>query len=191
MNIGLYFGSFNPIHIGHLIVGSFIANNENVDQVWFIVSPQNPFKESGSLLNEYHRLHLVQMAIEDDPLLRASDIEFRLPKPSYTIDTLQYLSEKYPQHSFSIIIGSDSYENLDKWKNASIIKRDYFTYVYQRPGSTNKATGEKNIKFIKAPLLEISATYLRKTIKEGKSIRYLVPEKVREEIERNNYYKNS
>jgi nicotinate-nucleotide adenylyltransferase len=188
MNIGLYFGSFNPIHIGHLIIGSFIANNENVDQVWFIVSPQNPFKSAGSLLNEYHRLHLVQLAIEGDPLLRASDIEFKLPRPSYTIDTLQYLTEKYPQHTFSIIIGSDSYENLHKWKNAKVILRDYPIYVYQRPGFEQEQPKEKNVSFLKAPLLDISATAIRKAIKEGKSIRYLVPEKVREEIERNNYY---
>jgi nicotinate-nucleotide adenylyltransferase len=188
MNIGLYFGSFNPIHIGHLIIGSFIANNQKVDQVWFVVSPQNPFKSSGSLLNEYHRLHLVQLAIEGDPLLRASDIEFKLPRPSYTIDTLQYLAERYPQHTFSIIIGSDSYENLHKWKNAEVILRDYPIYVYQRPRFEQEQTKEKNVSFLKAPLLDISATAIRKAIKEGKSIRYLVPEKVREEIERNNYY---
>jgi nicotinate-nucleotide adenylyltransferase len=189
MNIGLYFGSFNPIHIGHLIIGSFIANNEEVDQVWFVVSPQNPFKTSATLLNEYHRLHLVQLAIEGDPLLRASDIEFKLPRPSYTIDTLVYLSEKYPQHTFSVIIGSDSYQNLPKWKNTEIILRDYSIYVYQRPAFEQKQAKEKNVRFLTAPLLDISATFIRKAVQEGKSIRYLVPEKVREEIERNNYYK--
>jgi nicotinate-nucleotide adenylyltransferase len=189
MNIGLYFGSFNPIHIGHLIIGSFIANNEEVDQVWFVVSPQNPFKTSAMLLNEYHRLHLVQLAIEGDPLLRASDIEFKLPRPSYTIDTLVYLSEKYPQHTFSVIIGSDSYQNLPKWKNTEIILRDYSIYVYQRPAFEQKQAKEKNVRFLTAPLLDISATSIRKAVQEGKSIRYLVPEKVREEIERNNYYK--
>jgi nicotinate-nucleotide adenylyltransferase len=189
MNIGLYFGSFNPIHIGHLIIGSFIANTEEVDQVWFVVSPQNPFKTSATLLNEYHRLHLVQLAIEGDPLLRASDIEFKLPRPSYTIDTLVYLSEKYPQHTFSVIIGSDSYQNLPKWKNTEIILRDYSIYVYQRPAFEQKQAKEKNVRFLTAPLLDISATFIRKAVQEGKSIRYLVPEKVREEIERNNYYK--
>jgi nicotinate-nucleotide adenylyltransferase len=189
MNIGLYFGSFNPIHIGHLIIGSFIANNEEVDQVWFVVSPQNPFKTSATLLNEYHRLHLVQLAIEGDPLLRASDIEFKLPRPSYTIDTLVYLSEKYPQHTFSVIIGSDSYQNLPKWKNTEIILTDYSIYVYQRPAFEQKQAKEKNVRFLTAPLLDISATFIRKAVQEGKSIRYLVPEKVREEIERNNYYK--
>jgi nicotinate-nucleotide adenylyltransferase len=189
MNIGLYFGSFNPIHIGHLIIGSFIANTEEVDQVWFVVSPQNPFKTSATLLNEYHRLHLVQLAIEGDPLLRASDIEFKLPRPSYTIDTLVYLSEKYPQHTFSVIIGSDSYQNLPKWKNTEIILRDYSIYVYQRPAFEQKQAKEKNVRFLTAPLLDISATSIRKAVQEGKSIRYLVPEKVREEIERNNYYK--
>lgn len=123
MKIGLYFGSFNPIHTGHLIIASFIANNTKVEQVWLVVSPHNPLKNSTSLLNEYHRLHLVQLAVEDDPLLKWSDIEFRLPRPSYTVDTLAYLSEKYPKHEFSIIIGSDSYMNLHKWKNADVIKR--------------------------------------------------------------------
>jgi nicotinate-nucleotide adenylyltransferase len=189
MNIGLYFGSFNPIHIGHLIIGSFIANNEKIDQVWFVVSPQNPFKTSATLLNEYHRLHLVQLAIEGDPLLRASDIEFKLPRPSYTIDTLVYLSEKYPQHTFSVIIGSDSYQNLPKWKNTEIILRDYSIYVYQRPAFEQKQAKEKNVRFLTAPFLDISATSIRKAVQEGKSIRYLVPEKVREEIERHSYYK--
>jgi len=191
MKIGLYFGSFNPIHIGHLIIASFIANHTDIEQIWLIVSPHNPFKTSNTLLNEYHRLHLVKLAVEDDDQLKASDIEFKLPRPSYTIDTLTYLSEKYPQHQFSIIIGSDSYGNLHKWKNAELIIRDYPIYVYERPGYETDKNGyiSDNITFLKAPLLDISATEIRKAIQQGRSIRYLVSDKVRAEIERNNYYK--
>ena len=114
MNIGLYFGSFNPIHIGHLIIGNHVANHADIQQVWFVVSPQNPLKPSGVLLNEYHRLHLVQLAVEGNSQLKAVDFEFKLPRPSYTIDTLTYLTEKYPQHQFSIIMGSDSFQNLPR-----------------------------------------------------------------------------
>ena len=117
MKIGLYFGSFNPIHIGHLIIANHIVNNTDLDKLWFVISPQNPFKNSTSLLNEYHRLHMVNAAIDGETRLRASNVEFKLPKPSYTIDTLTYLNEKYPQHEFSIIMGSDGFKNLDKWKN--------------------------------------------------------------------------
>ena len=117
MKIGLYFGSFNPVHVGHLIIANYIANHTNVEQVWLVVSPQNPLKQSNSLLNEYHRLALVNTALEGETKIRASDIEFRLPKPSYTVDTLAYLHEKYPDYDFVIIMGSDSYQNLHKWKN--------------------------------------------------------------------------
>jgi nicotinate-nucleotide adenylyltransferase len=188
MKIGLYFGSFNPIHIGHLIIANFVANNTDLERVWLVVSPQNPLKNSSSLLNEYHRLHLVQLALEDDPLLKWSDIEFRLPRPSYTIDTVTYLSNKYPQHQFSIIIGSDSYLNLNKWKNADILKTQYPIYVYTRPGflTTHEAT---EVNLVDAPLLDISSTQIRETIKRGKSVRYMVPNKVLDEIVRNNYYR--
>src|SRR5215208_2842527 len=117
MKVGLYFGSFNPIHNGHLIIASFIIQNTSLDQVWFVISPQNPLKKSTALLNEYHRLYLVQVSIENEPALKASDIEFRLPRPSYTINTLTYLTEKFPMHTFSVIMGSDSFQNLQEWKN--------------------------------------------------------------------------
>ena len=188
MKIGLYFGSFNPIHTGHCIIASHICDNTEIDQVWFVVSPQNPFKPSGSLLNEYHRLHLVNLAIDQDNRLMASDIEFRLPKPSYTVDTLTYLKEKYPSGDFSIIIGSDSYLNLHKWKNADLIMSNYELYVYPRPGFDviDKLPG--NIRLVKAPLLDISSTEIRAAVKAKKSIRYLVPDKVKEEIEKTGYY---
>lgn len=188
MQIGLYFGSFNPIHHGHLIIASHIAQYTELKQVWFVVSPQNPFKPSGSLLNEYHRLHMVRQAIEGDIYLRASDIEFHLPKPSYTVHTLAYLSEKYPQHQFTVIMGSDSYQNLPRWKNAGTIIQNYPIVIYKRPGfEVEPGTG--NITILDAPLLELSSTRIRAMIKEGKSIRYMVPEEVEQEIERNGYYR--
>lgn len=189
MNIGLYFGSFNPIHTGHLIIASHVANTDLVLQVWFVVSPQNPFKPAAGLLNEYDRLHLVNLAIGDDTRLRASDVEFKLPRPSYTIDTLTYLAEKYPQHHFSIIMGSDGFQNLPKWKNAELIMRDYPILVYNRPGfSVTDSFGAK-LTILDAPLLNISATHIRNNIRDGKSIRFLVPEAVAEEILRAGFYK--
>src|SRR6476469_5463485 len=189
MKIGLYFGSFNPIHIGHLIVGNHVANHTDMQQVWYVVSPQNPLKPSAGLLNEYHRLHLVRLAIEEEPKLKASDVEFKLPRPSYTIDTLTYLREKYPQHQFSIIIGSDSFQNLPKWKNFDLLIKEYPFIIYKRPGFEINDTWNAGVTILDAPMLDISATAIRNNIREGKSIRYLVEEKVREEIEGNNYYK--
>lgn len=189
MNIGLYFGSFNPVHTGHLIIASHVVNQTAVQQVWLVVSPQNPFKTSAGLLNEYDRLHLVNLAIDDETRIKASDVEFRLPRPSYTIDTLTYLREKYPQHQFSIIMGSDGFQNLPKWKNAELLIREYPIIVYKRPGFDITDTWNAQVQILDAPMLDISATLIRNNLKEGKSIRYLVPEKVREEIERNNYYK--
>ena len=190
MRVGLYFGSFNPIHHGHLLIASYVLQHTSLQQIWFVVSPQNPLKPATSLLNEYHRLYLVQLAIEGDTRFKASDIEFKLPKPSYTIDTLTYLHEKYPNNEFSIIMGSDSFQNLPKWKNAGYLLSHYSIYVYKRPGNETLPiyAGAKDIHELDAPLLPISSTYVRKNIKDGKSIRYLVPESVRAEIERNSYY---
>lgn len=190
MNIGLYFGSFNPIHHGHLIIANHILNNAPLDQVWFVVSPQNPLKPATGLLNEYHRLFLVQLSVEHESKLKASDIEFRLPKPSYTVDTLAYLKEKYPQHIFSVIMGSDSFQNLSRWKNYEHILQNYPVYVYKRPGfEVADVPAGSQVITMNAPLLEISATHIRKALKDGKSIRYLVPDKVLDEIERNGYYR--
>jgi nicotinate-nucleotide adenylyltransferase len=190
MKIGLYFGSFNPIHIGHLIIANHVAQETDLQQVWFVISPQNPFKVNHTLLNEYHRLHLVRLAIADEKNLKATDIEFRLPKPSYTVTTLQYLEEKYPEHEFAIIMGSDSLQNLNKWKNAEVIMSRYPIYVYKRPGFEIREDLPINKKVLKAPLLEISSTHIREMIRSGKSIRYLVPDAVKEEIENNHYYKS-
>lgn len=190
MKIGLYFGSFNPVHVAHLIIANHILNETDMDKIWFVLSPQNPFKSQSNLLNEYHRLHLVKVATENDNRIKASDIEFNLPKPSYTITTLTYLKEKNPEHEFCIIMGSDSFQNFHKWKNNEVIVKEYDIYVYMRPEF--KITNHVNAKLhiVDAPLLQLSATQIRQNVKEGKSIRYLVPENVREEIEKGGYYKN-
>lgn len=191
LHVGLFFGSFNPIHHGHLILANFYLQHTELDQVWFVVSPQNPLKHSASLLNEYHRLHLVRLAIKDEPGLKVSDIEFRLPRPSYTIDTLTYLQEKYPQHKFSVILGSDSYQNLPKWKNYRQILENYPLYVYLRPGHpVTNHNGFPSPLVLKAPLLEISSSYIRECIQKNFSIKYLVPDIIKNEIESNGYYKN-
>jgi len=156
----------------------------------FVVSPQNPFKQSNSLLNETYRLQLVRLAVEQDNRIKVSDVEFSMPRPSYTIDTLTYLKEKNPDDSFSIIMGSDSFQNLDKWKNYKMITEAHTIYVYKRNGFEIENTHGANIIELNAPLLQISATHIRELIKAGKSIRYLVPEIVREEIETRRFYKN-
>lgn len=189
MKIGLYFGSFNPVHIAHLIIASHVLNETGIEKVWFVISPQNPFKEESNLLNEYHRLHLVRVATEDDNRIKASDIEFSLPKPSYTVTTLAYLSEKYPEHEFSIIMGSDSFQNLAKWKNYEVIVKNHRIYVYKRPGFEIENHIGAMLTILDAPLLQLSATQIRRNIGEGKSIRYMVPDKVLDEIERSNYYR--
>ena len=191
MRIGLYFGSFNPIHIGHLIIANHILNETDLQKIWFVVSPQNPFKPSSTLLNEYDRLHLVQIAIEKDDRLKASEIEFSLPKPSYTSHTLAYLSEKYPTHQFRIIMGSDSFQNLGKWKNADFIISNYPIIIYRRPGFEVPENKGAKVTIMNAPLLEISATFIRECILQNKSIRYLVPTSVEEEIERSSFYKKT
>jgi nicotinate-nucleotide adenylyltransferase len=189
MKVGLYFGSFNPIHVGHLIIANHILNATNVQKIWFIVSPQNPLKKSNTLLNEYDRLHLAKLAVDNDNRISVSDIEFKLPRPSYTIDTLTYLKERHPENEFAVIMGSDSYQNLNKWKNFELIIKDYPIYVYKRPGFEINSDYSIAPVILEAPLLQISATEIRNLIKEGKSIRYMVPEKVREEIGQNRYYK--
>jgi nicotinate-nucleotide adenylyltransferase len=189
MKIGLYFGSFNPIHHGHLIIANHVVQSTELDKVWFVVSPQNPLKPAAGLLNEYHRLFLIKVAIDGEKNLRVSDIEFKLPKPSYTIDTLTYIKEKYPQYEFSIIMGSDSYQNLPKWKNYTQLLKTTEFYIYVRAGFENiPAYDHARAHILEAPLLQISATHIRNILKEGKSIRYLVPDPVKEEIERNRYY---
>lgn len=191
MDIGLYFGSFNPIHTGHLIIAQHFLNETALKQVWFVVTPQNPFKHSATLLNEYHRLHLVRLGIDDNPGLKASDAEFHLPKPSYTSVTLAYLEEKFPQNRFSILMGSDSYRNLPNWHNSGFILENYPIYVYERPGFpvNEPVANGAGTTIVKAPYLDISASHIRQLLAEKKPITYLVPRAVEEEIETNHYYK--
>lgn len=190
MKIGLYFGSFNPVHTGHLIIATHVVNETDLNQVWLVVSPQNPFKQTASLLNEYQRLHLIKSAIDGENNLRASSVEFNLPKPSYTVDTLTYLKEKFPEHEFFIVMGSDGFQNLHKWKNFEVIVANYSIYIYKRQGFEITDTYGAKVMIMDAPLLEISSTRIRKLIKEKKSIRFLVPDVVKEEIELAGYYKS-
>lgn len=198
MNIGLLFGSFNPIHIGHLIIANVMAENADLKKVWLVVSPQNPFKPSRGLLHEFDRYDMVKAAIADNYKLEVTDIEFHLPRPSYTIDTLTHLSERNPGKNFRVIIGEDNLVNFEKWKNYEQILDQYGLYVYPRlagsvgqsPGVTNSdLKRHPNVKMVEAPLLDISATYIRNCIKNNKSIRYLVPEVVEELIRSKNFYR--
>jgi nicotinate-nucleotide adenylyltransferase len=189
MRIGLYFGSFNPVHTGHLIIANHLLNSTELEKIWFVVSPQNPFKVNATLLNEYDRLHLLKLATEDDNRIKVADIEFSLPRPSYTSVTLAHLQEKYPDYQFSIIMGGDSFQNFHKWKNVESIIKNYPVFVYNRPGFEISNHVNAKLTVVDAPLLEISATQIRSLIKDGKSIRYMVPDKVREEIEKGGYYK--
>lgn len=188
--IGLFFGSFNPVHTGHMVIANYMATQTELDEVWLVVSPQNPFKKSNSLADQYSRLHLVKMAIGDTPKLRASDVEFKLPKPSYTIDTLAFLKEQYPDYHFALIMGGDNLPTLPKWKNYEIILRDYEVFVYQRPGiELGELAAHPNVHLQDAPLMQLSATYVRNCIKAGQSVRYLVPDAVADELARSGLYR--
>jgi nicotinate-nucleotide adenylyltransferase len=190
IHVGLYFGSFNPIHIGHLAIANYMVEFTGIDQLWFVVSPQNPFKIKNNLLEDYQRLELVHRAIGDDTRFRASNIEFNLPKPSFTIDTLTYLKEQFPKHRFSIIMGSDNLENLGKWKNYESIIENYGIIVYPRPGfDKSKTETLPNITITEAPLMNISSTFIREAIQAGKDIRHFLPSKTWEYLEEMNFYR--
>lgn len=192
--IGLFFGSFNPIHIGHLILANYILENTDMGELWFVVSPQNPFKEKKSLLQDHNRLDMVQLALKNYPNMRASNVEFSLPVPSYTIDTLAYLKEKHPEFTFSLIMGEDNLKSLHKWKNADKLIRDYQIIVYPRL-SSDKSAGNtnfsgKNVSLINAPIIELSATEIRKMLKEGRNVRPMLPPEVFEYLDGSNFYQN-
>lgn len=190
MKIGLFFGSFNPVHNGHLMIANYICETTELDRVWLVVSPQNPLKEKDSLLNAHDRLHLIHLAIENNPNLKASNIEFNLPKPSYTIDTLVHLKEKYPDHRFSLIMGSDNLATIHKWKNYELLLRDYEFYVYQRRGfDSNPFPDKPGIHFLQFPFIDISATFIRENIRHGVSMQYFLPEKVWDYIEGSSIYR--
>lgn len=190
MKIGLFFGSFNPIHTGHLVIASQIVEQTDIQQVWMVVSPHNPFKKKDSLLKDYDRLHLVQLAIEDDPRFRASNVEFSLPQPSYTVDTLAFLEEKFPQHQFSLMMGGDNLATFHKWKNYEVLLNRYPILVYLRPGIEvdEKWKTYANIHLCEFPQMDLSATYIRQCAERGISLKYLVPEPVREYIETNHLF---
>jgi len=189
MRIGLFFGSFNPIHIGHLIIANTMATTIDLEQVWFVVSPQNPFKKTRSLLHEFDRLDMVERAIADNSRLKTTNIEFSMPKPSYTIDTLTRLGEKYPQHTFRLIIGEDNLTQFANWKNHEKILEYYGLTIYPRPKSTESPfKSHPNVQLVEAPLLDISGTFIRDCIRDNRSIRYMVPDTVEEIIERKRFY---
>lgn len=189
MKIGLYFGSFNPIHTGHLVIASFMAEFAGLEQVWLVVSPHNPLKMHQTLLQDYHRLQLVKIAIGDNRKLKTSDVEFKLSKPSYTINTLTHLKEQFPQHQFTLIVGADILESFHEWKNYEQILQQYELYVYPRPNSTGgDLMKHPKVKFVQAPLMEISSTFIRDGIRNKKDVRYMMPESVWDYIEEMHFY---
>ncbi|MBI1192569.1 MAG: nicotinate-nucleotide adenylyltransferase [Bacteroidetes bacterium] len=188
--VGLFFGSFNPIHVGHLIIANHILQNSPLQEIWFVVSPQNPFKAKNSLLDERQRLYMVNLAVEDNYQLRSSAVEFDLPVPSYTVDTLAYLQEKHPSDQFSLLMGSDNLESIEKWKNYSVILDRHPLYVYHRPGyDAHRWKNSSNIHFADAPQLLVSASFIREQIQAGKSVQYLLTEPVYRYVEEMNFYK--
>jgi len=189
MIIGLYFGSFNPIHIGHMAIANFMIEFSELDQLWFVVSPQNPLKEKKSLLKDYHRLEMVRLAVEEDDRFRASDIEFHLPTPSYTIDTLAYLEEKHPGIEFQLVMGADGLRTFHKWKHADLITQKYHRLIYPRPDTDmNAASLLPNATVVDAPLMEISSSFIRTAIREGKDVRHLVPAKAYKYMREMHFY---
>jgi nicotinate-nucleotide adenylyltransferase len=191
MKIGLFFGSFNPIHMGHLIIANIMAETTDLKKVWFVVSPQNPFKPAKGLLHEFDRYDMVRAAIFDNYKLEVSDVEFHLPKPSYTIHTLVHLREKHPDKEFKVILGEDNLVSFMNWKNYERILEDYGLYVYARPNVQLSPLREHpNVRFVEAPLLDISATFIRNCIRKNQSVRYLVPDAVEEMIRGKGFYQH-
>ncbi|GAA4760422.1 nicotinate (nicotinamide) nucleotide adenylyltransferase [Flavobacterium hankyongi] len=192
MKVGLYFGTFNPIHIGHLIIANHMAEYSDLDQIWMVVTPHNPHKQKNTLLDDYHRLHMVHLATEDFPKIKPSDIEFKLPQPNYTVNTLAHLQEKFPVYEFSLIMGEDNLNSLHKWKNYEHILSNHDVYVYPRVNS-----GEMNSEFanhpkihrVGAPVIEISSTFIRESIKKKKNVTPMLPRKLWEYVEHNLFYR--
>ncbi len=194
MNIGLYFGTFNPIHVGHLAIANHMVEFSDLDEIWMVVTPHNPFKKKSSLLADNHRLQLVQIATDDYPKLKASNIEFKLPQPNYTVHTLAHISEKYPEHQFNLIMGQDNLSSFHKWKNYEVILENHQVYVYPRKheDSVQKTQFDDHQKIhqIAAPIMEISSTFIRKGIADKKNMQALLPCKVWHYIDEMNFYKS-
>ena len=187
---GLYFGSFNPIHVGHLIIAEYMLEHSDLEELWFVVSPRNPLKEKASLLDDRQRLHLVNLAIEDDDRFRASDVEFALSQPSYTCHTLVHLAEKYPQREFALIMGEDNLQTIYKWLNYDWILENYDLYVYPRPGyDAGEYKEGPRIHFVEAPLIELSSTLIRENLRQNKAVRYMLPPKVWQYLDEMGFYK--
>lgn len=190
MHVGLFFGSFNPVHIGHMAIANYMLNETDIDQVWMVLSPQNPLKQKSSLLDQYHRLALLNLAIDDFPNIKSSKIEFDLPQPSYTINTLAHLEELHPTHRFSLLLGQDNLQTFDKWKNYEAILARYHLYVYPRANaSPGRFEQLPQVHLTKAPIMEVSSTFIRESIKHKKDIRFFLPQKVWDEIDLMNFYK--
>ena len=198
MKIGLYFGTFNPIHVGHLIIANHMAEYSGLDQIWMVVTPHNPLKQKNTLLTDAHRLEMVHLATEDFLKIKPSDVEFKLPQPNYTVNTLAYLQEKYPKNTFSIIMGEDNLNSFHKWKNYEILLENHEIFVYPRLESNkkneeiltdNNFKNHPKVHLIAAPIVEISATFIRENIKNGKNVQPLLPHKVWEYVEHNLFYK--
>lgn len=190
MHIGLFFGSFNPVHIGHMALANYMVSFTGLQQVWFVVSPHNPLKEKASLLDQNQRLHLVNLAIGDHPNMKSSNIEFALPQPSYTVNTLAHLSEKYPEHTFSLIIGEDNLVSFTKWKNYEHILANHELYVYPRPGCPKSGLHDHpKIRMTEAPLMDISSTFIRQSLKSGKDVSFFMPLKSWEYVDEMSFYR--
>ena len=191
MKVGLYFGTFNPIHVGHLIIANHLVEFSDLDEVWLVVTPHNPHKQKSKLLNDYHRLEMVRLATEDYPKLKPSNIEFNLSQPNYTVDTLVHLEEKYSKHKFSLIMGQDNLHSFHKWKNYEVILQRHHIYVYPRntlDNNENQLSNHSKVHKIEAPIVEVSSTFIRNGIKEKKNIRPMLPEKVWDYIDKNLFY---
>ena len=190
MKTGLFFGTYNPIHIGHLAIANYMAEYTDLKQVWFVVSPHNPHKMKETLLDDYHRLEMVHLAIDDDARFRICDVEFRMPQPSYTIDTMTYLEEKYPMHEFALIMGSDNLRSFRKWKNYEALEKKYTRYVYPRIGDDpEEIMKHPNVVLVTAPRMEISSSFIREAIGSGKDVKFFLPPKVYKYIDKMFFYK--
>lgn len=189
--IGLFFGTYNPVHVGHMIIANYMVEFSDLDQIWMVITPQSPFKVKASMLNDYDRLHLVQLAIGDDTRLKASNIEFDLPQPNYTCDTLAYLAEKFPDKEFSLIMGADNLNHFHKWKNYEVILENHDLYVYPRMDSNEGGDLKRHYKvnYVEAPVIKISSTFIRKAIAGGGNVRHYMPSAVAEYVDEMHFYK--